>query len=122
MEDPELLSLRSEVALVDARLGELAASLPESPDEVDRKTWGQLLGLIEQRRRLCDTERRREADLQLHMTANQALALVMALQTAVVECVSNLRERQALGRRVEQLLSRPEPIEAEVDDEPPPAP
>ena len=106
MEDPGLLSVRSEVALLDARLGELAATLPDEPAELDSAAWHDLLALIEQRRKLVDTERRREEVLQLSMTATQALTFVSTLMTAVVECVADQRERQALALRFEHLLSR----------------
>lgn len=113
LEDPELLSSRSEVALLDARLGELAATLPDEPADLDSATWQNLLGLIEQRRRLVETERRREEVLQLNMTAQQALAFVHALMAAVVECVTDRHERQALAQRFEHLLSRPGEIVVE---------
>jgi hypothetical protein len=115
VEDPELLELRSSVALVDARIGEVLASLPEEPSEVDPDTWRELLVLLEQRRKTVETERRREETLQLHMSANQAIAFVSALMTAVVECVTDLRERQALAQRVEYLLGKPGEIVVESD-------
>jgi hypothetical protein len=113
LEDPELLSVRSEVALLDARLGELAATLPDEPAELDSSTWHDLLALIEQRRKLVDTERRREEVLQSNMTSNQAIAFVSCLMQAVVECVADRRERQQLAQRVEHLLSRPGEIVVE---------
>src|SRR4051794_8571971 len=119
MEDPELLELRSSVALLEARIGEVLASLPDEPSDFDREMWRELRGLLEQQRRIVDTERRREEALQATMTAAQAMAFVGAIMTAVVQCVSNLRERQALALRVERLMAIPERVE--VTDEPPAA-
>lgn len=108
MEDPELLESRGSVALVDVRIGELLASLPEEPSELDVERWKELLMLFEQRRKLVDTERRREEVLQLNLSANQAALFIHTLMTAVVECVHDRRERQALAQRVEHLLARPD--------------
>jgi hypothetical protein len=107
--DPALLELTSEVALVDARLGELLATLPATAADTDAATWADLLALIEQRRRLVDSERRREEALQVSMTMAQALAFAGALQTAVVEIVTDPQQRAALALRVERLLARPAP-------------
>src|SRR5687768_4708276 len=46
LEDPALLELGSEVALVRARLGELLASLPTEAAATDAGTWEELRGLI----------------------------------------------------------------------------
>lgn len=104
--DPTLLELTSELGLVDARIGEVLGRLPEQPDETDPEVWGTLIGLIEQRRKLVETERRREVDLKLHLTVEQALLFVGALQTAVAEIVTDPAQRQALARRFEQLMNR----------------
>jgi hypothetical protein len=113
VEDSELLELRGSVALVDARIGELLATLPEEPSDLDADTWRELLVLLEQRRKTVETERRREETLQLHLSAAQAMAFTSALMTAVVECVTDLRQRQALAQRVEGLLARPAEIVVE---------
>jgi hypothetical protein len=63
-----------------------------------------LLALIEQRRRLSETERRRHEALSTHLTTEQAVTFVAALQQAVVELVPDRTVRAAIGRRVEALL------------------
>jgi hypothetical protein len=107
LEDPTLLELTSEVALLDVRIGELLSNLPEEASEADADTWRELLTLVEQRRKLVDSERKREVELQLTLSAAQARALVGALMTAVVECVSSMQERAAIARRVESLMALP---------------
>lgn len=117
--DPTLLELTSEVSLVDTRMGELFAQLPEQPDETDPEVWSSLLSLIEQRRKLVETERKREVDLQLHLTVQQALLFVGALQAAVADIVTDPAQRQALARRFEQLMNRGHDeivVEADVVD------
>jgi hypothetical protein len=106
LDDPQLLELSGEVALVDSRLGELLASLPDNPAATDRKVWGELRAMIEQRRRLVETERRREETLQANMTARQAMAFVAALQVAVAEVVTEPEQRRRLAERFRMLLTR----------------
>jgi hypothetical protein len=113
MEDPALLELTSEIALLDARIGEVLAVLPAELSALDREIWETLLGLIEQRRKLVDSERRREEVLQVSMSMGQALAFAGALQTAVVEIVTDPEQRKAVALRVERLLARP--AEAHAD-------
>lgn len=109
--DPDLVTCTSELALVDARIGEVLRALPADLSAVDRDAWELLLPLIEQRRKLAETERRRAEALNTHLTAGQAIAFVAALQTAVSEIVSDRAIRVQLGRRVEALLARREPAE-----------
>jgi hypothetical protein len=104
--DPDLIVCASEVALVDARIGEILAALPADRSAVDRDAWELLLPLIEQRRKLAETERRRVEALSGYLTTGQAMAFVAALQTAVSELVTDRATRAELGRRVEVLLAR----------------
>lgn len=106
LDDPLLLELSSEVALLDSRLGELLASLPENPASTDADVWAELRAVIEQRRRLVETERRREETLQANMTARQAMAFVAALQVAVSDVVTEPDQRRRLAERFRMLLTR----------------
>jgi flagellar motility protein MotE (MotC chaperone) len=72
--DAELLSLRDDIALVDTRISELLDTLPDNP-----KAWDEINELIETRRRLADSERRRLVDLQQMMTAEQAMTMMECL-------------------------------------------
>lgn len=105
LQDPQLLELSSEIALLDARVGELLAGLPKDRAAADHDTWGELVALVEQRRKCVDTERRREELLGLHLTAAQALAFVAALQTAVVDVITDREQRRQIAERVQRLLS-----------------
>jgi hypothetical protein len=131
-DDPELLSLRSEVALVDARLADLLsrvdtgesgqlwaelrrayrafARVRQSGDDetaalaklesligsatTDHQAWAEIGELIEQRRKLTESEGKRLATLQQMLTAEQA----MALMHRVIDIVTrHVTDRQALS-------------------------
>lgn len=111
LEDPELMGCAAEVALVDARIGEILAALPADLSPVDREAWEMLVPLLEQRRKLAETERRRAEVLNFNLTAGQAMAFVGALTTAVSEIVTDRDIRAQLGRRVEALLARRPPLD-----------
>jgi hypothetical protein len=76
LSDEDLIALRDEIALIDARLSELLATVD---DAVSGSSWSDIDKLIERRRKLCDSERRRILDLQLVLTAEQATALMAAI-------------------------------------------
>jgi hypothetical protein len=132
-QDAELLSLRGEIALTDARLmdllarvntgesGQLWANLKKAHREFrvakrgedearmqstlarveyliesavdDYHAWAEIGELIEQRRRLAESESKRMVALEQMMTAEQAMALVYR----VVDIVSrHVTDKQAL--------------------------
>ena len=91
--DPDLLALRDEIALTDADISRilehLDTEMPDDPD--DRLIWleqneanrDRMQSLIEQRRRLVETERKRLVDLQQMMTAEQAMVLLATVESIV---------------------------------------
>lgn len=93
LKDPDLLALRDEIALTDADISRilehLEEEMPEDPD--DRSIWleqneanrDRMQSLIEQRRKLVETERKRLVDLQQMMTAEQAMVLLAAVEAIV---------------------------------------
>lgn len=144
LNDPNLISLQTEMALMDARLGEVLAKLPTGESglawdqlgtalaniksalvdgrEADAQwwlaqadkwmkhasseasVWGECYAIIGQRRQLADTERKREEMLAGNMTTRQAMTFVAALQTAVMEEVSDDDTRRRIGLRIQFLL------------------
>lgn len=78
LKDPDLLALRDEIAITDARIQELLE--PEDASAVD---WPAVQESIEQRRKLVETERKRLVDLQQMMTAEQAMTLLAAVEAVV---------------------------------------
>ncbi len=127
--DPDLLALRDEVSLLDARLVDVlskvntgesgatwgaaraahravqearktgdahsfAAALADLGELIERglseyAAWGEVFGLIEQRRRLVESERRRLVEMQQMITAEQALMLATRLAMIVKENVTD---------------------------------
>lgn len=143
-EDPELLNLRSDIALLDTRIKELSSGIPEQEptpvlekmadsiylamsaikaDEpnkamaplnkavsmvnsrlTDKYVWQEITELIEQRRKLADTERRRLIDLQQTMTKEQAIAFAAALVTILNDTVREVVERMLPDANLGQLI------------------
>jgi len=80
------------------------AAGPAQAAQQERALWGELYEALEARRRLADTERRREADLEAALTAKQAAQLVGAIVAAVAEIVRDPSEKLALAARIGVLL------------------
>jgi hypothetical protein len=100
--DPELLALTDEIALLDARLGAVVTR-PASTE-----AWAEIVSLVEQRRRLVESERKRLVDLQQTMTAGEAVVLAMQLLDVVRRNVTDRTALAAIGREFESLLHRPD--------------
>jgi hypothetical protein len=104
--DPELIALQDELALVDARMTAVLGRLRTGDAGA---VWGEVYELIELRRRLADTERKRLEQLQVMITAEQAMAFVGAVASSVKRHVRDRAVLQAISDDVEQVLrSRPE--------------
>jgi hypothetical protein len=136
--DQELLSLRGEVALVDARLADLLSRVDtgesgalwaelrrayraftkarQAGDDQttalarvehlieragqDHQAWAEIGTLIEQRRKLAESESKRMATLQQMLTTEQALSMVRAIVDIVTRHVP---DRQALSAIIVDL-------------------
>lgn len=80
--DPDLLNLDAEIALIDARIGQLLEKVKAPNASVDG-IWPQLDALIENRRKLVDTESKRLKDLHAMVSADRVMALVAYVSDAV---------------------------------------
>ncbi len=129
--DPDLLSLRHDIALLESRLIELlsrmnhadsnalwararelrdrlelaqqqsdleaiakiSTQLAEFVDQgvADYSGWNEALTLLESRRRLVDSERKRLVDMQQMISTEQAMQLVTGLLAAVKRHVTDVR-------------------------------
>lgn len=102
--DPDLLALHQEIALVDAKVMHLLDLLAIAPSPRD---WRELMNWIEQRRKLVESERKRlESGAQM-ISADQAMMLIVALNEVVNEYVSDPAERAAVGAALSRLASVP---------------
>lgn len=75
--DPDLLELQREIALVDARVSKLLSSRPTG------QAWDEIAGLIDTRRRLCDSAGRRAMWLGSYLPAERVFALSRGLAMSV---------------------------------------
>lgn len=103
--DPELLSLREEVALVDARLGSLLDKVKTGGARASIDgIWPQLELLIENRRRLVDTEAKRLKDLHAMVSVDRVMLIIRYLQDAVRRHVKDPVEQTAVFMEMRKLL------------------
>lgn len=70
----------------------------------DDQAWAELFDVIEARRRLADTERRRLESMQQMITTERAMLLVAALVDAVRRHVDDRQVLDAIGRELERLV------------------
>ena len=97
-DDPARLELGAEIALVDARIGELLRGIDQGTEE-DDATWRVIAELIDRRRKLVESERRRLVQAEQMISAEQALALLALLVEAVHE---HVHDRHALRAIVDE--------------------
>lgn len=106
--DQELLGLRDEIALVDARLQELVEALPDataaSTEEI-REAWGEVLHVTGQRRVLVESERKRLVETQQMISSERAMVLVTALVDVVRRHVRDHDTLRAISGDLGGLLS-----------------
>lgn len=144
-QDPELLNLREDIALIDARLadillraddgeaGKLWNDARKSNDELqkamadkdwsrvrlaaanldrligegltDHETWNEIRSLIDQRRRLVESEQKRLIAGQQMITSEQAMTLVAALVSTVKRHVTDRRILAAISADIAQIVA-----------------
>ena len=80
VDDPERLSLAAEIALIDTRTGATLAGMEETGTKAE---WRAVLKLLEQRRRLVDSENARLFQLSKGLTVDQVAAQFGLLIEAV---------------------------------------
>lgn len=71
----------------------------------DYAAWGELQSLIQQRRALVESERKRLVEMQQTMTVNQAMTLVTALLESVRTHVTDRDALSAISTDISLLLS-----------------
>lgn len=99
--DPELLNLSSEIALTDAMIDDILANQDLSVPSVQF----QLTNLIDQRRKLVESEQKRRVAMKTMMTPESAMALVAALLDAVKRNVSDRATLAAIGTEFDRLIA-----------------
>lgn len=106
--DQELLALVDEIALIDARIGEMLALSADGRhgQTIAPEGWKHLEGLIEQRRKLVETETKRRKETQETLSIVQVRAILSAVAAAIHAHVTNLQERAAVAMELRKLLKR----------------
>lgn len=89
--------------LIEQRITELSAVIERGV--TDYQAWAEVKSLIEQRRRLVESERKRELEEQEVLTAREAAALFNALLSIIVEHVTDPSTRQRIQTAVTGLIA-----------------
>lgn len=143
--DPDLVNLSSEIALLDVRIGDVAAKIGtgeagaiwtalrkahgkmtqarQDGDNLalvtalvaidklitegasDYQQWGEIVGLVDQRRKLVESESKRVSMLQQNITTERALLMVGLLQSIIVEEIDNPEIRKRIGLRLREITT-----------------
>ncbi len=104
--DPQLLSLREEIALTDAMIAELLAQLDDdSPEHTYRRVFRQIRRLIDQRRRLVESEVRHIVLAREMLTTEEALTLMSAVVDVVTRYLPDPTDRAAIAEEITALVS-----------------
>lgn len=105
LNDPRLLSLRDELALTDAMLAELLAQLDDdSPEHAYRRVFRQIRRLIDQRRRLVETEVRHIVLAREMLKAEEAMTLIGAVVEIVRRYLPDPKARTAIAEEINALI------------------
>lgn len=139
--DPELLALREDIALLDARLADVLgrvdtgesgrlwqALLDAKRDYIKAKdkdrehcltsllglvdqgaadyaAWEDVRSLLDQRRRLVESEHKRLAEMQQTLTVEKAMLLIGAVAGIIRSHVSDHTALQAISTDIERLIT-----------------
>lgn len=107
LNDPEMVGLREEIAVMDARLVQLLERLGgASGDEAMDRIWDQIGEALEIRRRLTETQSRLIERLNGSFTKDQAIAFTSALASLVKAYVPDPAALRALLDEMEVILAK----------------
>ena len=100
--DEELMRLDDEIALIDALLQDQLERLRQDGEEPI--AWGQVMGLVEQRRKLVDTERKRLIDEDRAIPIERLMILMAAIVDIVRRHVASREARRAISDEIRGLI------------------
>jgi hypothetical protein len=107
-QDPTLLSLREEAALLTAVINSLLAQLTDDVSAAqERRLWRQIARTIMQRRRLVDAEVRQLVLAREMITAEEAMAMVESIAQIVQRYVPETSDRAAIADEIRSVIDRP---------------
>lgn len=99
--DPDLISNRAELALLTVRAQELLQKAANDGDSSD--AWEELYNVLDLRRRVNDTERRRLVDLNQMVPVEQVYVLLGQIYDVIQEHVTDRRILAAIGESFRAL-------------------
>lgn len=109
--DPDLLSLTAEIAITDARISDLLERVSTTKRKQAGASldgiWPQLENLVENRRKLVDTESKRMKDLHAMVSVDRVMLIVSYLADSVKKHVKD-RDVQMLILTDLRRLLKPE--------------
>jgi translation elongation factor EF-G len=104
--DPTLLSLRDEIALTDAMIGETLSQLTDDmPWAKQVKAFERIRRLSEQRRKLVESEVRHIVLAREVMTTDEAMALVHAVVAIVTRYLPDPKDQTAIAEELHALIA-----------------
>lgn len=108
-DDPDALDLLGEIAMIDTRLGELAANLDDAGDDpaATAAAWAEVRECLQDRRRLVEAETRRRAASNGMMSVAEVTNCIAAVLSAVRDAVDDRQTLAVVIGRVEQLMNVP---------------
>jgi hypothetical protein len=105
LDDPDLLSLHDEIALVDGRLSQLLEKVKTGGPRASLDgIWPHLESLIENRRKLVDTESKRLKDLHAMVSVDRVMLIVSYLADSVKKHVKDPHVQTAILTDMRRLL------------------
>jgi hypothetical protein len=103
--------LQRAVAAVDTAAMRAGLTLLDGAMDSARQetaSWGMILGLVEQRRKLADTERRRLLDEDRAITIDKLMLLMAAIIDIVRRHVASKEARGAIANEIRCLVAGPD--------------
>lgn len=101
--DPNLLALDAEIALTDARISAVLEKVKGPRASIDG-VWPQVENLMEQRRKLVDTESKRLKDLHAMVSVDRVMLIVSYLADSVKKHVKDPAVQTAIFTDMRRLL------------------
>lgn len=92
-----------DMVTLNALVSELGELSEGAGDEVNR--WDEIGKLMEQRRKLVESERKRETDLQMNITSERAMLMIAALVDIVRQHVDDRGILAAISADVGKLIT-----------------
>ncbi len=101
--DEALMRLDDEIALIDSLLQDQLERLHQDGEEPI--AWGQITGLVEQRRKLVEAERKHLADDEKFVAVERLMILMSSLLDIIRRHVASPETRKAIADEVRLLIS-----------------